>query len=198
MPRGRAPADGREPDARAPGASPPGQGGAAPSAGRPRWLRRPPHAVGAQSSTSWTGRSALAVDDRHPHCWRGTWAGRARNHPRRHARHERLPLAGWPHRLVCVSDWSCRGPTRNVGARAARRASLWRTNTLPCAPRRRPAPAAARCGEVRRLHDLLFRIRANGQLVPVLNGQTPTAEATDIAILLGPAQLDSPRRRSCP
>jgi hypothetical protein len=43
-------------------------------------------------------------------------------------------------------------------------------------------------------HDLLFRIRANGQLVPVLNNRTltPTAEATDIAILLGPAQLDSP------
>jgi NhaP-type Na+/H+ or K+/H+ antiporter len=39
-------------------------------------------------------------------------------------------------------------------------------------------------------HDLLFRIRADGQLVPVLNGRTPTAEATDIAILLGPGQLD--------
>jgi hypothetical protein len=41
-------------------------------------------------------------------------------------------------------------------------------------------------------HDLLFRIRTDGQLVPVLNGRTPTAEATDIAVLLGPAQLDSP------
>jgi hypothetical protein len=41
-------------------------------------------------------------------------------------------------------------------------------------------------------HYLLFRIRANGQLVPVLNGQTPTAEATDIAILLGPAPPHPP------
>ena len=41
-------------------------------------------------------------------------------------------------------------------------------------------------------HDLLFRIRADGQLVPVLNGRTPTAEATDIAVLLGPGQLDPP------
>jgi NhaP-type Na+/H+ or K+/H+ antiporter len=41
-------------------------------------------------------------------------------------------------------------------------------------------------------HDLLFRIRTDGQLVPVLNGRTPTAETTDIAILLGPGQLDSP------
>jgi len=41
-------------------------------------------------------------------------------------------------------------------------------------------------------HDLLFRIRNDGQLVPVLNSRTPTAEAADIAVLLGPGQLDSP------
>jgi hypothetical protein len=41
-------------------------------------------------------------------------------------------------------------------------------------------------------HDLLFRIRTDGQLVPVLNGRAPRAEATDIAVLLGPGQLDAP------
>jgi len=41
-------------------------------------------------------------------------------------------------------------------------------------------------------HDLLFRIRADGQLVPVLDGRTPSAEAADVAVLLGPGRLDQP------
>jgi NhaP-type Na+/H+ or K+/H+ antiporter len=47
-------------------------------------------------------------------------------------------------------------------------------------------------------HDLLFRIRADGQLVPVLNGRIPTAEASDIAVLLGPGQPGSPPPSAAP
>lgn len=43
-------------------------------------------------------------------------------------------------------------------------------------------------------HDLLFRIRADGQLVPVLDGRAPTAEAGDVVVLIGPGERDSPHR----
>ena len=43
-----------------------------------------------------------------------------------------------------------------------------------------PGDVAAPAG-----HDLLFRIRADGRLVPVLRDQTPTVEAGDTAVLLG-------------
>ena len=40
-------------------------------------------------------------------------------------------------------------------------------------------------------HDLLFRVRADGRLMPVTEGNVPPPEDGDITVMLGPAPLSA-------